>query len=582
MIKDLKMLMENDKIPYKLKLLFNISLNKVELVDKDNSVKGLPFDLEEIKMIQKLNLSDFLIFLYINKKEVHNKLYDNDKLLEINFEINNKKISQYIYLCFLIGKNEMIDYQYIFELINKLNDIQRGEKEKILKKIIMAKMILLLIDNYKQILDNEDNKNNKHKEELNEIFNFNLKLLYDKDNKIKLEQYKLKLEDLRSKKIEEIYLIIIKYLIENSKLEDSDFTENIVKQTELESIILSKLMLVELTKILTKEKEYIKKYKIKNFEDIFYKKKINFYYNLIKYIIKQSLYIYQIPFLLETRKTILNLIKFNLEKLSFFIKNSNYKYQIEYILKQFIGDNSYIYYYETSKSIIKNSQSHNNSQKSNNYGSNSSIFNTPSVQEEHENMINGFGTSTNDSSSISPFSHNSYNSEKEKSKRDIYNEFENGGYNINELQYKILSKSKFFLHTNKKGQTPFFIYDEIKIIINEKENENKTIQDIRNATTNDERLSNNYKKFLLFLDNFERFLSNEFINNYKLKIILNFDTQKINNNDFEITCLYDIEIPGEDIQHFKDIDILGNGLGEGYRYILSEINNTSYSNKEYS
>ena len=197
-------------------------------------------------------------------------------------------------------------------------------------------------------------------------------------------------------------------------------------------------------------------------------------------------------------------------------------------------------------------------------------------------MINGFGTSTNDSSSISPFSHNSYNSEKEKSKRDIYNEFENGGYNINELQYKILSKSKFFLHTNKKGQTPFFIYDEIKIIINEKENENKTIQDIRNATTNDERLSKNYKKFLLFLDNFERFLSNEFINNYKLKIILNFDTQKINNNDFEITCLYDIEIPGEDIQHFKDIDILGNGLGEGYRYILSEINNTSYSNKEYS
>jgi hypothetical protein len=77
-------------------------------------------------------------------------------------------------------------------------------------------------------------------------------------------------------------------------------------------------------------------------------------------------------------------------------------------------------------------------------------------------------------------------------------------------------------------------------------------------------------------------LSNEFINNYKLKIILNFDTQKINNNDFEITCLYDIEIPGEDIQHFKDIDILVNGLGEISIYILSEINNTSYSNKEYS
>ena len=94
MIKDLKILKENDKIPHKLKLLFSISLNKIEFVDKDNSFKGLPFELEEIGMIQKLNLSDFLIFLYINKNEVHNKLYDNDKLLKINFEIKNNKISQ--------------------------------------------------------------------------------------------------------------------------------------------------------------------------------------------------------------------------------------------------------------------------------------------------------------------------------------------------------------------------------------------------------------------------------------------------------------------------------------------------------
>ena len=117
-------------------------------------------------------------------------------------------------------------------------------------------------------------------------------------------------------------------------------------------------------------------------------------------------------------------------------------------------------------------------------------------------MINGFGTSTNDSSSIRPFSHNSYNSEKKKKKRDIYNEFENGGYNINELQYKILSKSKFFLHTNKKGQTPFFIYDEIKIIINEKETENKTIGEIRNITTNNQKLKNNNILNTIIITNF--------------------------------------------------------------------------------
>ena len=79
-------------------------------------------------------------------------------------------------------------------------------------------------------------------------------------------------------------------------------------------------MFDELTKILTQDKEYIKKYKIKNFDDIFGKKKIFFYYNLLKYILKKSLYIYKFPFLLETRIKIIDLIKNNLGELSTSIK----------------------------------------------------------------------------------------------------------------------------------------------------------------------------------------------------------------------------------------------------------------------
>ena len=63
------------------------------------------------------------------------------------------------------------------------------------------------------------------------------------------------------------------------------------------------------------------------------------------------------------------------------------------------------------------------------------------------------------------------------------------------MLYKILKNSKFTLHTNKKGQKPFIIYDEIKIIEDEKETENKTIEEIRNAFSFNDRLSNNYKKF---------------------------------------------------------------------------------------
>ena len=571
-------------LPRKLQLLFIISLKKIESVSKNNFINGLPFEFEEIKRIQELNNPNFLLFLYINKKKVHDILYEKEELLTIDFQINDHKISQYIYLCFLIEDSEICDYKYSFELINKLNEIQRGEKENIFKKIIMAKMIFSLIDNYNQIEDNEDNENNKHEEELKKISEFNSKILDNKDYITKLNQYELKLEDLKSKKIEEMYLHIIKYLIEKSKLEDSDFIESIINQIELESINLTKIIFNEFIKILTIEKEYIKKYEIKNFDDIFDKKKIYFFYNLIKYILKKFIYFYHIPFLFETSKKILDLIKNNLGKFSTSIKNNDNKFIIEFILKQFIGDNFYNYYYKKSELIIKDNQSHNSSQKSNNFGPNSSYMNAPSVQEAREMMNNEFGNSNYDSSSSSgPFSKDSYISIKEKSNRSFNNDFEDEEYyNENELEYKILINSRFKIHTSKRGKTPFIKYDEIKIMKDGKEIENKTIEEIKNATTNNENLSNNYKKFLLFLDKLETTLSNEFINNYKLKIILTFETQNINNNDFIITCLYDVEIPGENSEQYKDENILINGLGEGFQYTLSEINNSNYSKKEYS
>ena len=77
-------------------------------------------------------------------------------------------------------------------------------------------------------------------------------------------------------------------------------------------------------------------------------------------------------------------------------------------------------------------------------------------------------------------------------------------------------------------------------------------------------------------------MPNEFNNNYKLKITLNFETQNINNNDFIITCLYDVEIPGENSEQYKDENILTNGFGDGFQYMLNEINSTNYSDKIYS
>ena len=130
-----ELLMKNEFLPFKLKLLFKISLNEVESTNNNNFVKGLLFKLEEIKSIQKYNLPDFLKFLYINKEKVSEKLYDEEEVIKIDFEIKDSKISKYIYLCFLIEDNwSIINYEYTFELIYKLNEIQKSEKEKIFKK----------------------------------------------------------------------------------------------------------------------------------------------------------------------------------------------------------------------------------------------------------------------------------------------------------------------------------------------------------------------------------------------------------------------------------------------------------------
>ena len=92
----------------------------------------------------------------------------------------------------------------------------------------------------------------------------------------------------------------------------------------------------------------------------------------------------------------------------------------------------------------------------------------------------------------------------------------------------------------------------------------------------------NYQKFLSFLDKFEKSLTNEFINNYnKLKITLNFNTKNINNNDFIIICEYNVEVPGN-TEQYNDENILTNGLGDGFQYMLGEINSSSYSDKIYS
>ena len=544
-----------------LKLKFNL--------DEINEIKQL---IQEIQVQQKIEV--FLKFLFIYKNNIHDILYENEEEMFIDFEIFEKKIYSYIYLCFLIEHNsEINDYNYNFQLIEKLNNEQTTEKEKTLRKLIIAKIIDVLINNYNQFDENEDNPDNYSK-----IQNYNEQII--KDNIAAVKDFNLTENNIKDMKLEDIYINILIILIKEGKLSQEDYIKNIFDELELEYVIISQKMLDEIIYVL-KEEKYIIKYKINRYEDIFNEKIITFYYYLIRYILKFSFYIYQIPFLFETRNNILKIINENIDKLYYSMKekeNENIKNKIEYVLNSFI---EYNYYYNKSEKL-KNDKS---SEKKE-----SSFFNKPSLEDAHINIGNDINISNNSISN--PFSGKSYKNaalsnhksiDNFKEEEDIYSYIKEN--NENDLSFKVLDNSIFTFHNNKKGEKPYIIYDEIKV------GKKKDIQNIKQIeeyipknNKDNNILYNNYELFLKFLKEFEKKIENEFNYNYKIKITLEFKSLKnlyLKNPIFNINCLYKLEIPGEDTFEFTDEDILNNKTTIGKSSLINEINDESYGDKEY-
>jgi len=98
-------------------------------------------------------------------------------------------------------------------------------------------------------------------------------------------------------------------------------------------------MFDELFKILDEKEEYIIEYLISDKEDLFNEKKINFYYILLKYILKNQIYIYQFKFLIKTKKIILEQLRLN-ELYSIKI-NKNFNEKFQYIVKVLLDSDFY-------------------------------------------------------------------------------------------------------------------------------------------------------------------------------------------------------------------------------------------------
>ena len=138
---------------------------------------------------------------------------------------------------------------------------------------------------------------------------------------------------------------IIISLIKNDKLTDLDISKEIFEQLNLDVIyfpFVQKNLLDKIEDVLNMKNDFAKKYIIKNIDDLHNQKKVNFFYMILKYIFKESFYIYNIPFLLEQREIILRILKS--EDYKNYLKQNKEKDEKREFIIQALCDLKYVYY----------------------------------------------------------------------------------------------------------------------------------------------------------------------------------------------------------------------------------------------
>ena len=317
--------MVNNNENYFLELIKHLSLNNSIFYDSNfllssknkniENIFDILFDIELFEKKYEIEPLKIVELLYFNRSSINKKLYEKEEKINLKSE-GKQNLSYYFYVSLLIKDDpNIINYSYSIEYIKILNNIlNNNNNNDIYRKVIISKIILELISNYdeEECEEDKEDNNKKEKEEIEQIENYNKKIIeenIDIFKKLNLN-YKLK-KIIESINIDDIYIEIIKDLIIENKIKDYEYTYNIIRQLNLESIKITKKIFNQMKKILDKNNNYINQYLISKEEDLYNNIIINFYFILLKYILKDSIFIYQIELLLKTRKFIINLLKSN-------------------------------------------------------------------------------------------------------------------------------------------------------------------------------------------------------------------------------------------------------------------------------
>ena len=271
------------------------------------------------------NINSNIEWFNQNKEKFHEFLYNREEIIDIKFDKNNSNLTFLFYLDLLINHNKnLVYYSYSSNDIININTMHDYMNDKI-QKIFLAKIIYDLIYNY---TGSEDITY-----ELIQIKNNNKKII--KDNIEYLKSINLNWDEdyILKEGIDQLYTEVFIWLLKENKIIKYEYTRNFLDILEFDSINISQKVIKVLSD--NSNEEFIRKYLINKNDNMLNEEQINFYFFLIKYIIKDSYNLY-CDFLLTTRKLFLKKIfleSFNLESINKDKGITNrFKYVIDHIL----------------------------------------------------------------------------------------------------------------------------------------------------------------------------------------------------------------------------------------------------------
>ena len=120
--------------------------------ESKDSLKGLLTNMKQINQIlnELEKRREKIKFIYLNRRAIETILYNEEVTIEIKESDINNQMANLFYLCLLIDSHpDLVNYTYNRDLILSIQEkIEKENKNKI-KKIVLSKMLVLLINRVK-------------------------------------------------------------------------------------------------------------------------------------------------------------------------------------------------------------------------------------------------------------------------------------------------------------------------------------------------------------------------------------------------------------------------------------------------